>query len=63
MDEKVKIQCFLSGIPQSYKDGIEFDEPKTLDETIKKVNYYYEHNKHKLEFSKAWKENRKEKYE
>jgi hypothetical protein len=42
---------------------IEFDEPKTLDETIKKDKYYYEQNKHKLEFNKAWKEKRKEKYE
>ena len=23
-DDKVKIQCFLSGLPQSYKDRIEF---------------------------------------
>ena len=23
-DEKVKIHCFLSGLPQSYKDGINF---------------------------------------
>ena len=29
-DEKVKIQRFLSGFPQSYKDKIEFDEPRTL---------------------------------
>ena len=26
-DDKVKIQWFLSGLPQSYKDRIEFDEP------------------------------------
>ena len=26
-DDKVKIQCFLSGIPHSHKDRIEFDEP------------------------------------
>ena len=25
--DKVKIQRFLSGLPQSYKYGIEFDEP------------------------------------
>ena len=23
-DEKVKVQCFLNGLPQSYKDRIEF---------------------------------------
>ena len=27
-DDKVKIQRFLSGLPQSYKDRIEFDEPR-----------------------------------
>ena len=30
--EKVKVQWFLSFFPQSYKDQIEFDNPKTLDE-------------------------------
>jgi hypothetical protein len=35
--EKVKIQCFLSGLPQSYKDIIDFDEPQTLDEAIAKA--------------------------
>ena len=29
-DEKVKIQHFLSGLPQYYKDRIEFYEPRTL---------------------------------
>jgi hypothetical protein len=31
---KVKIQCLLSGFPQSFYDIIEFDEPNTLDDTI-----------------------------
>ena len=34
-DEKVKIQHFLSGLPQSYKDRIEFYEPRTLEEAIR----------------------------
>ena len=33
-DEKVKVQHFLSGFPQSYKDRIEFYEPRTLEEAI-----------------------------
>ena len=36
-DEKVKIQHFLSGLPQSYKDRIEFYEPRTLEEAIEKL--------------------------
>ena len=37
-DEKVKIQRFLSGLPQSYKDRIEFYEPRTLEEAKKKIS-------------------------
>jgi hypothetical protein len=42
-DEKVKIQRFLSGIPSFYSDKIHFDEPKTLEEAIRKAKYLYEH--------------------
>jgi hypothetical protein len=28
-DEKVKMQRFISGLPQSFQDRIEFDEPNT----------------------------------
>ena len=38
-DEKVKIQRFMSGLPQSYKDRIEFYEPKTMEEVIRKAKY------------------------
>ena len=38
-DDKVKIQCFLSGIPQAYIENIEFDEPRTLEEDIRKAKY------------------------
>ena len=47
-DDKVKIQCFLSGLPQAYKDKIEFDEPRTLEEAIKKAKYCYDQNKANL---------------
>jgi hypothetical protein len=29
-DEKVKMKRFISGLPQSFRDMIEFDEPNTL---------------------------------
>ena len=35
-DEKVKIQHFLSEFPQSYKENIEFYEPRTMEEAIRK---------------------------
>ena len=44
-DEKVKIQRFLSGLPQSYKDKIEFYEPRTLEEAIRNAKYCYEQSK------------------
>ena len=38
-DGKVKIQRFLSGLSQAYKDRIEFYEPRTLEEAIRKDKY------------------------
>jgi hypothetical protein len=37
-EDKVKIQRFLSCLPQSYKDRIEFDNPKTLSEVFRKAS-------------------------
>jgi hypothetical protein len=42
VDEKVKIQRFLSGSPSFYKEKIKYDEPKTLTEAIRKDKYLYE---------------------
>ena len=61
-DDKMNIQCFLSGIPQSYKDRIEFDEHQTLDETIRKDKYYYDQIKRNTNFHKAWKDKKNEKF-
>ena len=41
-DDKVKIHHFLSGLHQSYKEKIEFDEPQTLEEAIRKAKYCYD---------------------
>ena len=62
-DEKVNIQRFLSGFPQSYKDRIEFYEPRTLKEAIRKAKYCYEKSKGKPDYQKTWKEKRNEKYD
>jgi hypothetical protein len=40
-DEKEIVQCFLSGLQQSYQDRIEFDKIKTLEDTIRKANFCY----------------------
>ena len=47
-DDKVKSQYFLSGLPQAYKDRIEFDEPRTLEEEIRKAKYCYDQTKANL---------------
>ena len=52
-DDKVKIQHFLSGLPQSYKDIIEFNEPRTLEEAIRKAKYCYDHNIRKPDIHKS----------
>jgi hypothetical protein len=54
-DEKVKVQRFISGLPQSYWDKIEFDEPKTLEDTIRKARYCYEKFKNKTKLHEYWK--------
>jgi hypothetical protein len=36
-DGKVKIQMFLSGLPSFYSDKIHYDNPKILDETIRRA--------------------------
>jgi hypothetical protein len=54
-DEKVKMQRFISGLPQSFRDIIEFDEPKTLEDTIQKARYCYEQFKNKTKPHEDWK--------
>ena len=49
-DENVKIQCFLSGFPQSYKEIIEFYEPKNIEEAIRNAKYCYEQSKGKPDY-------------
>jgi hypothetical protein len=60
-DEKVKIQRFLSGIPSFYKDRIQFDEPRTLEEAIRKAKYLYEKNKGRVVVLKSWRDKKNDK--
>jgi len=41
-DEKTKVQRFFSGFPLAFKDPIEYDEPRTLEEVIGKLKHCYE---------------------
>ena len=59
-EEKIKIQRFLSGLPSFYKDRIQYDEPKTLEEAIRKAMHVYEQNKGKTDFRKSWKDKKQD---
>jgi hypothetical protein len=54
-DDKVNVQCFLSGLPQYFQDWIEFDEPKTLEDTIRKEKCCHDQSKPEMEKNKVWK--------
>jgi hypothetical protein len=41
-DEAVKIQRYLSGLPPSIGDKIQYDDPKTMEETIRREKCLYE---------------------
>ena len=45
IDENPKIQIFLSCLPTSFKNIIEFDNPKTLEEVMRKADFCYEQSK------------------
>ena len=62
MDEKPKVQQFLSCLPFHIKDRIEYDNPKTLEEAMRKVNFYYELNR-KKESMTNWKAKRTNNFE
>jgi hypothetical protein len=53
-DEAVKIQRYLSGLPPSIGDKIQYDDAKTMEETIRRAKCLYEQQKEKPTFQKAW---------
>jgi hypothetical protein len=54
--EKVKAQCFISGLPKEYQNRIEFDEPKTLEDTIRKATCCHEQYGPRAESRGDWKQ-------
>jgi len=50
-DEKAKVQRFVSSLPLSMRERIEFDNPKTMDEVILKARICYQQSKQKGETS------------
>jgi hypothetical protein len=63
-DENVKKQRFLSGLPSFYKEKIQYDEHRTLTETIMRNDkYLYEQGKGRESMHKSWKDKKKDKYD
>ena len=54
VDEKPKVQRFLSCLPFHIKEKIEYDNPKTFEEAMRKANLCYEQNR-KRENMPNWK--------
>jgi hypothetical protein len=53
-DEKVKIQRFLSDLYSFYSENIQYDNPKTLEEAIRREIHIYEQSEGRHFFQKYW---------
>eukprot|EP00253_Pinus_taeda_P003721 PITA_03721 len=54
-EEKAKVQRFVSSLPTYIRERIEFDNPRTMDEAIRKARICYQQNKKKGDISsKRW---------
>jgi hypothetical protein len=62
-DEKVKIQMFMSGLPSLYSDNMQYDNPKTLENDIRRAKPIYEQSRGSPIFQKTWNEKMKGKME
>jgi hypothetical protein len=62
-DESVKIQRYLSGLPPPIGDKFQYDEPKTMEETIRREKCLFEQQREKPTFRNAWDDQKKFKKE
>jgi hypothetical protein len=58
-DKIVKIQIYLSGLPSFISDKIQYDAPKTLEETIRRAKCLYDQQKSRPTFQKSWEQKNK----
>jgi hypothetical protein len=61
-DEQVKIQRYLSGMPSFISDKIQYDDPKTLEETIRRAKFLYDQHRGRPTFQKAWEDKKKKRW-
>lgn len=48
--EKAKVQIFFSSFPLAFRDRIEYDEVRSVDEIIRKMEHFYEQSKRNNEY-------------
>jgi hypothetical protein len=53
-DETINIQRYLSGLPSFISEKIQYDDPKTLEETIRRAKFLYDQMKSRTTFQKSW---------
>jgi hypothetical protein len=58
-DETVNIQRYMSGLPPSISDKIQYDDPKTMEETIRREKFLYEKQRENPTFRKDWEDKKK----
>ena len=63
IDEKTKIQSFLSCFPIMFKERIEYGDLKMLEEVRRKEFFCYDQNKNKRESVPTWKTKKRDKFD
>jgi hypothetical protein len=58
-DETVNIHRYLSGFPSFISEKIQYDDPKTLEETIRQAKCLYDQQKQRPTFQKYWEDKNK----
>jgi hypothetical protein len=62
-DEGVNIQMYMTGFSSFISDKIQYDEPKTLEETIRCDKCLYEKKRRRPTFQTVWEDKIKSKVE
>jgi hypothetical protein len=62
-DEEVNIYRFFHGLPSIFSDKIQYDDPKTLEENIRRDKCLYDHHRGRQTFQKVWEDKKKGKME
>jgi len=63
VDEKPKVLRFISCLPPIYRDRIEYDNPRTLEEAMRKANFCFDQNKNRREAVPSWRNKKNNNYE